>query len=179
MDNGTCSELDCEKPPLCRGMCVTHYHRWNRATKAERPEVGTCEGCGATLRALKKFCGPDCRPRCAVDGCEKPEHSKGWCSAHATRALRHGDPLAELLRSPNGGACSVEGCSEPMRKTGMCANHYQMLRRYGEIRPYRHRWQNEPDCLVCGEPNGSYRGSRQFCSAACRSTARRHGIGPY
>lgn len=174
-----CSEDACEKPVLSRGLCVTHYHRWNRATKDQRPSVGTCEGCGATLRALKRYCGPDCRPRCSVDECGKPAHTQGWCAAHATRASRYGDPLAPKIRGRNEGACEVDGCDAPMRKVGMCADHYQMLRKFGEIRPYLHRWHSEPFCIVCSEPNGSFRGSRQFCSAACRATARRQGLGPY
>lgn len=31
---------------------------------------------------------------CQVDGCEKTARSRGWCSAHYMRWVRHGDPLA-------------------------------------------------------------------------------------
>lgn len=31
---------------------------------------------------------------CSVDGCNRPHHSKGYCSPHAHRAARYGDPLA-------------------------------------------------------------------------------------
>lgn len=107
-----------------------------------KPTQWPCRGCGALLsgKGGKRYCGPDCRPRCSVGGCEKPEHSKGWCSAHATRAHRYGDPQAPLLRQPNHGECSVADCHEPMRKRGWCANHYGMWRRFGEVREWSYRW---------------------------------------
>ena len=30
---------------------------------------------------------------CAVEGCSKPAHARGWCSAHHNRWCRHGNPL--------------------------------------------------------------------------------------
>lgn len=30
---------------------------------------------------------------CSIDGCEKPAKARGWCVAHYTRWIRHGDPL--------------------------------------------------------------------------------------
>lgn len=30
---------------------------------------------------------------CSINGCSKPRKTKGYCSAHYTRLLRHGDPL--------------------------------------------------------------------------------------
>lgn len=131
-----------------------------------------CRGCGAMLsgRGGKRYCGPDCRPRCQVEGCAKPVHSKGMCSAHTTRATRYGDPLAPKLRNPNEGDCGVEDCSQPMRKVGLCANHYAMQRTDGEIREWRFKWGDggyisthswihrrkgparDHDCVDCGNP---------------------------
>lgn len=34
------------------------------------------------------------RALCAVDGCERQHHAKGWCGPHYKRWLRHGDPTA-------------------------------------------------------------------------------------
>lgn len=31
---------------------------------------------------------------CAVEGCGKPEHSRGYCGPHLHKVKRHGDPLA-------------------------------------------------------------------------------------
>lgn len=105
-----------------------------------------CKGCGepiyrtAPVAPIPYYHGPECRPRCCVEGCEKPQHSKGMCGAHARRAARYGDPLTPLQRQPNEGLCSVDGCPEPMRKRTWCAKHYAMWRRHGEIREWSYSW---------------------------------------
>lgn len=33
---------------------------------------------------------------CAVDGCERPTHSRGWCTKHYSRWRKHGDPLVAI-----------------------------------------------------------------------------------
>lgn len=140
-----------------------------------------CKGCGATIyrtapvAPIRHYCSPDCRPRCAVDGCEKPRHGLTYCSAHHTRWKRFGDPLAPRVRRPNGprvrrnvipAPCSIEGCARPSRKSGWCEGHYQQWYKYGEARPFFFTWADEPNCLVCGQPNGAFR-SRKFCSSSC------------
>lgn len=105
-----------------------------------------CMGCGqiiyrtAPTAPIKHYCGPDCRPRCSVDGCEKPRHGNTYCSAHHARWKRYGDPEAPLLRHPNAGLCSVNGCDQPMRKRTWCAGHYAQWQRYGEVRPFEYKW---------------------------------------
>lgn len=135
-----------------------------------KPTQWPCLGCGAILsgRGGRRFCGSDCRPRCEVEGCEKPTHGKTYCSAHHTRWKRTGDPLTPLVRTPNIGVCSAAGCDQPMRKLTWCASHYGMWRTFGEIREWNFRWADpEPNCLVCNKPNdGSFK-SRQFCTSAC------------
>ena len=37
---------------------------------------------------------------CAVDGCERPASSRGWCHTHYTRWRRHGDPAVTLPMGP-------------------------------------------------------------------------------
>lgn len=111
-------------------------------TQDSRP----CKGCGtliyrtAPVAPIKHYCGPDCRPRCEVEGCGKPRHGLTYCSAHHTRWRRYGDPLAPKVRQPNHGACEVDGCTQPMRKLRLCASHYVMWRRYGKIRDWEYRW---------------------------------------
>lgn len=43
---------------------------------------------------------------CKVDGCEKPAHGRGWCKAHHTRWLRHGDPLTVRANGAGGRAAA-------------------------------------------------------------------------
>lgn len=45
---------------------------------------------------------------CSVDGCEKQHFSRGWCKAHHSRWLRHGDPLG-------GGPSNLRGQSPAER----------------------------------------------------------------
>lgn len=143
--------------------------------EASRP----CKGCGAEIRRtapvapIRHYCSPECRPRCSVDGCEKPVHTKGMCSAHATRAARKGDPLTPRERYPNNGPCEVDGCERPMRKRRMCTDHYAIWRRRGEVGEPFYKWADLPTCLICDKPNGGYR-SRKFCSAACQQRYSRH-----
>lgn len=80
----------------------------------------TCDNCGAIFRRVKdrgsfewerqRFCTSACydewrkrkamRP-CAVDGCDRPRSSRGWCHKHYYRWRSSGDPL-RLRKAPNG-----------------------------------------------------------------------------
>lgn len=92
-------------------------------------------------RGGRRYCGPECRPRCKIEGCEKPVHAREMCSAHSTREKVYGDPLAPLVRQRvKGQTCTVAGCDALMRKHPYCANHYAMHRDHGEIRDWQFRW---------------------------------------
>ena len=52
----------------------------------------------------------------------KPARIRGWCAAHHSRYLRHGDPLGG--HHPTVG-CSVADCERPHHGLGLCAPHYQ------------------------------------------------------
>lgn len=131
-----------------------------------------CRGCGAMLtgRGGKRYCGPDCRPRCAVENCGAPVHTRGFCGKHAMREATYGDPEAPLLRQKNVGDCSVEGCEDPMRKAGLCASHCSQKRRFGEVRPWRHKWADvSSPCTICGQIVEPGSGRRKHCSEACQA----------
>lgn len=34
------------------------------------------------------------KPACAIAGCNRPSHVRGWCNSHYKRWWRHGDPLS-------------------------------------------------------------------------------------
>lgn len=55
--------------------------------------------------------------KCSIEGCDKEARSKGWCSMHYTRWLRHGDPLV-ILRNQH---------KKPLRKDDsnkeLCLSH--------------------------------------------------------
>lgn len=80
----------------------------------------------ATHRAL------DGRPKCAVGGCEDPNHAKGYCSRHYTAHRRHGDPMRAVgLRQAREPHCMVQGCDRLHASGGYCAAHYQRFRKTG------------------------------------------------
>lgn len=135
-----------------------------------KPTQWPCRGCGAMIsgKGGPKYCGPDCRPRCDVDGCALPKHGPAYCAPHHDRWRRRGDPLAPRVRRKNDGRCIVEGCERAMRKVGMCGSHYQQSRKDGEAKPFKYTWNVEAaDCIVCGSPVPS--GTRKrYCSAGCQ-----------
>lgn len=53
----------------------------------------------------------------------------GWCSAHHSRVVRHGDPQADkpILGSRNVGPCRVEGCNFDAEVRGWCSGHYTLV----------------------------------------------------
>jgi hypothetical protein len=141
-----------------------------------------CDRCGIDVprtkptAPIKSLCD-SCEAKCLIDDCPKRVYARQLCSAHYTRLQRHGDPLAPLSRHPNAGTCSVPGCGNPMRKRTWCAAHYSQWKRLGEVKPFGYTWNDEPDCLICGKPNGAFT-SRQYCSAGCQQVASRHGGPP-
>lgn len=96
-----------------------------------------CAACGAPIfnpgrgRVGIRYCSPECRPPCAVDGCDQAARTRGWCRRHYCRWLRTGDPL-----TVNGGrsvarlkdlACSYEGCEDSFYARGLCKRHYKRM----------------------------------------------------
>ena len=68
---------------------------------------------------------------CSIDGCSKPEKSRGWCGAHYARWRRNGDPLTD--RRPKAKPCARPDCSERSSSRGLCGRHYARARRDGEV----------------------------------------------
>ena len=58
---------------------------------------------------------------CSIEGCDKPVDSRGWCSAHYTRWLRHGDPLAGR-RTPRARLLGPRGGSHRPARRGNAAS---------------------------------------------------------
>lgn len=82
---------------------------------------------------------------CAVDGCERPAKTRGWCKGHYQRIQRDGHPgsatfrrspgkvpLKELARQSEPRKCKVPGCDGPARGRGWCNRHYQQWYRTGD-----------------------------------------------
>lgn len=106
---------------------------------------------------------------CAVAGCDRPEATYGWCSAHYTRWRVHGDVHADVpvrpIRSPD--PCSVDGCDRDAKTRGWCQPHYDRVITFGDPLAYK--------------PIGNYRAPPPPCSvpgcdrdAAVRGWCRGH-----
>lgn len=65
---------------------------------------------------------------CKIEGCAKPVKNRGWCSMHAMRWARHGDPhhVAPVQES-----CSIEGCSRKHYARTWCTRHYAKWKQHG------------------------------------------------
>lgn len=67
---------------------------------------------------------------CAVEGCDGPSHTRGWCPAHYARWHRYGDPLGAPEPRPSR-TCTVAGCDKPYLAIGFCSMHWERNRKYG------------------------------------------------
>ena len=81
---GPCSV--CGKPEYCKQLCKTHYFRQWRKEDAKRPHL-----------------------TCTIEGCERPLKTRGWCSVHAQRYWKFGDPLKRLRKANGEGWISRDG----------------------------------------------------------------------
>jgi hypothetical protein len=55
---------------------------------------------------------------------------RGFCSAHYSKFLKYGDPLAGRINA--GGECDIEGCILPVHAFRMCAKHYGRYKKHGD-----------------------------------------------
>ena len=68
---------------------------------------------------------------CSIDGCKKGVMGRGFCSAHYSKFMKYGDPLAGTVRS--GGICDVDGCGAAVHAHRLCAKHYARLKKHGDV----------------------------------------------
>lgn len=66
---------------------------------------------------------------CAVDGCDQPHKSRGYCLTHYSRWLRHGDPNKGRRVQET---CTIEGCERPHCARGWCRPHYGRWQQHGD-----------------------------------------------
>jgi hypothetical protein len=75
---------------------------------------------GTEVRRRSQRLGMAWATPCAMQGCDKPALSCGWCREHCWVNHRH---------------CSVEGCDKLVKARGLCGAHYERLRRHGNLPP--------------------------------------------
>lgn len=69
---------------------------------------------------------------CQAPGCDKPQHSRVYCSAHASRLRRTGSlgdtPIGEYARQ----GCLAGDCDKPHARNGYCVKHATRIERHGD-----------------------------------------------
>ncbi|MDX6266902.1 MAG: hypothetical protein QOD70_1642 [Frankiales bacterium] len=154
-----CSEDDCERDVLARGLCSRHYSAWQRAGRPDGPsllpprvklscavadcsdEVYSRELCEKHYRQVRRTGGiqevraAGSRP-CTVAGCERSAEARTWCHGHYLRWVRSGSLLTDKpLRREEAKCCSVPECGRPHQSQGLCGTHYKRLLARGDAAP--------------------------------------------
>jgi hypothetical protein len=144
MTQRTCEVDGCERSPIARNLCMTHYHRWKRH---------------GTTDLLERLKPP--RRLCAVEGCSRHTSSRGHCEAHYARLRRTGESGPASIATPSpGGICAVDGCGRQHKAQGFCQQHYVRWQKTGDPGPAAIRVVR--DTKIRDEDG------RKLC-AACRS----------
>ena len=101
----------------------------------------------------------DDRPRCAAEGCDKPQLARQLCRRHY-----HEDLAA-------GKRCIVDGCPRPPWSSGYCSTHYHRVRKYGDAGEAELRRKPTRPCKVEGCAN-----TAKTSADLCPTHARRKRI---
>lgn len=180
-----CSVDGCKKKAQSKLMC--HMH--NQRVRKHGTPYRKCETCGDEMLedfGQAKYCGPMCRPRCKVEGCEEPYRSTdGYCARHKALVRSNGKPEGKHEWTPKSEeyTCLVCGTSfvETEGRRKHCSNNCQQL--------YSTYKGNVPsldfDCVLCGKHFNrnrkdalSQRGDKKLCDPCRRSKGRRHRSSP-
>ncbi|OZC93006.1 hypothetical protein CH282_01725 [Rhodococcus sp. 06-418-1B] len=93
-----CVESGCQRPSSTRGRCAIHHSRFVSGHNMER----LCRGCGSDLTGQprgRRWCGPECRPRCTGPACDRAVTGRGLCSTHLKQRTA-GTPLRPIGGRP-------------------------------------------------------------------------------
>lgn len=117
-------------------------------TTIEQRAVKHCPTCGSGLPSpFWKYCSDDCKPRCAVDGCDGPARKRGWCASHYAQARSTGrEPTPFKWKWSDQVPClncaaTVENPEHRQFCTSNCRVAYRM---YSGPRP------TATNCVACG-----------------------------
>lgn len=123
---GTCTVVGCSVRSTGR-LCKAHAarKRWTGDVGADVP---------VQMRGELKV-----QRKCSVEGCDRGESKRGFCTGHYHRWHRNGDPGPAELGTPRprrtpGLTCSVEDCDRTAGSRGWCKPHYSRWQRSGSVR---------------------------------------------
>lgn len=119
--------------PTCTSEFTFSWSGWGKK------QVYCSDACRYRASATRRGTKPAAyRTGCLVEGCSRPHEAHGYCSTHASRLRRHGDPgPVELYRKKERSPCSFEGCEQVATARGLCVGHYDQVKRGAELAPLR------------------------------------------
>lgn len=160
---GTCSQPECSKPTVGRGLCAKHYQRLRYHGKLDEvappPDVSTCAQCGS------KF---DPRQR---------RYGAMYCTRKCKDAAKSARDLAQRQRATE----NCEFCGESLagkrtdaRYCNETCGQNARNRLTSQARRASMLAARRP-CAGCGDPIPDSRGGKaSYCSWECRIRSRRH-----
>lgn len=127
-----CARDDCDVLVKARGLCYRHYNEVRTAGRI-----------------------------CSVNGCEKPIHTRSYCTVHYHRWQNYGDPGEATLRRNPTRPCKVEGCDlTAASRHHLCRKHAVRKRLYGDPDGL---FRTHKLCGTCGSPAVSGNQSNDYC----------------
>ena len=181
----TCKIEGCNNPSFSLGMCGMHDQR----VRATGTPFRKCLTCGSELPeefGQRRYCGPDCRPRCKAEGCDEPYRSDdGYCSRHKILVRKYGKPEGGYEWTPKAGEYTCLACGGKFPPNGksrqFCGPRCQQLHKTydGEIP------ELDFDCVMCGKhihrnrwEELYQRGDKKLCDRCRVSKGKRHKSSP-
>lgn len=127
----TCSEKDCDRPRLARGLCQRHY--WLATKDQQRCKADGCARYSQSLGLCQTHAetDPD-HPRCTYPGCARALRTAGLCFGHYERKKKGEElrPFVDWTQVP----CRGPLCKRMARyNTGYCVRHHIQMREHGEV----------------------------------------------
>lgn len=174
-----CSVDGCKGTANAKGLCQRHY---DRQRGAQRRSTSVCSraDCGVKVKArglcpkhyseLQRRGALHTAPRQAAT-VEVPERNCRGCGADISGLSRGRRYCSDACKS----RCAGPECNRKAMGRGLCSSHLKQSNAGEELRPLTGRVVREPNqpCRWCETPVGADN-TGAFCSAVCRSLARRH-----
>src|SRR5699024_3565054 len=151
---GTCAQCNEQFIPRPRGVIPKVCYACKENNRA-----GKCRTCGSQVPLVQRggpraglvpsgyYCSDDCKPRCSIEGCDRPKRKRGWCGRHYALWNSYGDPEYEVkYRWASGDACIVCQAEELMPGS----RQFCSTRGLGNWLTYRGEAPEAYQCAVCG-----------------------------
>lgn len=141
-----CTVADCGQAQRKRSWCASHYAQWQR-TKVEPVPFLWKWGQETPRPYIPRKVRKD-RPECIVEGCDKPNQSRGYCAKHVTRFRRHGDPLhvLRIVREVDEPCVVCGSLAKSIPSRFLCSKRCERL-----YYNHGHSVPTERTCVQCGE----------------------------